>query len=434
MRIHREFLVVMGSLILGFSIVGHAGAAPPNLTFTRAVALALIHQPKVAARRDETSAASRLADAQGASFLPHVGLRAGTLFSSTQNGVPDFESSNGWREITGQVVLNQKIYDPQALAAIGVARAQAAFAHYRVLQCRLEIARMVARTYYTLQMQQAAIAIWRLAVNQSQTNLAATEQGLRAGIRSELDLLRTRTALRQAREGQTQARLKRSTSARLLMLMTGLPTLPPLVPEPPIGAGFALPPLTQLEATALAGQPILAAAESRERRAAALLAAVRGQRLPHVQLRAAYGWDTLELPWDNRPGWGVGINVSMPIFHSGELRARKEAARMRLNAARERSLQVRVDLRTSLNAVWGKARAALDAYKAATELMQARKRIWQISMTGYRAGHLSSLELLLAQQNWIHSRQARLADAARLRLALAQMQLLTGQLPGDNNR
>ncbi len=433
MSIHQRFLMIMGSLLLGLFIASNADAAIRNLTFPHAVALAIIHQPKVAALQDETNAASRLVDAQKATFLPHVGLEAGALFSSTQNKVPDLESSNGWREITGQVVLNQKIYDPQAFAAIGAARAQAAFAHYRCLQDQLDIARMVARVYYRLQMQQAAIKIWKLAVNESKANLKATKEGLRAGIRSELDLLRIQTALRQAMEGLRQAMLKRLTLARLLMLMTGLSSLPPLVNGPPINHRFVLPSLTQLEATAFVRQPMLAAAESRERRAAALLVVARGQQLPHVQLRATYGWDTLELPWKTRPGWSVGINVSMPIFYDGE-RALKQAALLRLDAAKERLLQAKIDLQRALSRVWGEAKAALDAYKAALDLTQIKERIWQINMRGYRAGRLSSMELLRAQQNWLHNQQSKLADLARLRLMLAQMRLLTGQLPGGSNR
>ncbi len=331
-------------------------------------------------------------------------------------------------------MIDQKIYDPQATALIEAARASAAFARYRTLQGRLAIARMVARIYYGLQMQQSSISIWRLSVDQSKSNLAATKKGLVAGIRSQLDLLRSRTALREVQESLSQARIKRQTLVRLMMLMTGLSSLPPLAAEPPVGKGFELPSPAQLEAAALTKQPALAMAASRKRRATALFNAARGQYIPHVKLQAAYGWDTLEFPWDTRPGWSLGINLSMPIFNNGELRAKKDAARLSLTAAKERSLQARLNLHTSLNAILGKARAALDSYKASNNLMQDRKRIWQISRKGYRVGRLSSLELLLAQKEWIRGQQKRLTELARLRLALAQMQLLIGKLPEDDNR
>ena len=436
MRIHKNFFVIMGALFMGFFLATHAGAATRtrNLTFSHAVALALSHQPEVAAEMNEAKAASRLADARKSIFYPKIGLHVGSLFSSIGNGIADFESSNGRREITGQVVLNQKIYDPQATAAIEAALAKATFTHYRTLQGQLAIAHMVANIYYELQMQQSSLSIWRLSVDQSKSNLAATKKGLVTGIRSELDLLRSRTALREVQENLSQARIKRKTLAGLMMLMTGLSSLPPLAVGPPVSTGFVLPPLAQIEASALIKQPALSMAESRKCRAAALFNATRKQYIPHVKLQAVYGWDTLEFPWDTRPGWSIGINISIPIFSNGELRAKKDTARLRLTSAKERSLQARLDLHKSLNAIWGKAKAALDAYKASTNLMQDRKRIWQISRKGYRAGRLSSMELLLAQQEWIRGQQTRLASLAHLRLALVQMQLLIGKLPEKNNQ
>jgi outer membrane protein TolC len=207
-----------------------------------------------------------------------------------------------------------------------------------------------------------------------------------------------------------------------------------LAVPPAIGSDFTLPPLPRIRAAALQKQPALAMAQSRQRRAAALLAAARGERLPRAQLQAAYGWDTLGSPWGERPGWSAGVSVSVPLFDAGELRDRADAARLKVNAAKARVLQARLDLRASLATVWGDAGAALNAYRAAGDLARTKRQIWQISKEGYRAGRLSSLDLLLAQRDWIRSQQAELADSARLRLALVRLRLLAGQLPADNNQ
>jgi len=433
MRVRPGWLTVLGWLLLGFSTASYAETAAGGLTLARAVALALVHQPGVAAQQDAADAASRLVDARKAAFSPHLGLQASETFNSMENGTPDFTSANGRQEITGQVVLEQKLYDPPGAAAIGAARAEAEFAHYRALQNRFAVAGMVARTYYKLQAQQAAIAIWRLPAAESQADLDAAQRGLRPDVRTRLDLLRLQTALRQAQQGLSQAKLARATSVRLLMLMTGLSTLPALATPPPISADFTLPSLPEIQAAALQTQPALVIARSRQRRAAALLTAARAARLPRAQLQAAYGWDTLG-SFSARPGWSAGVSVSMPLFDGGELHDRAAAARLRLSAARQHALQTRLDLRASLTTVWGDARAALNAYRAARDLARRKQRIWQISKEGYRARQLSSLDLLLAQRDWIRGRQAELADATRLRLALMQLRLLAGQLPTDNNQ
>ncbi len=436
MRMRPGWLGVVGGALLGLSVASYgATPTPPGaLSFTRALALALAHQPGLAARRDEASAALRLAQASKAVFFPHLGLHAGVMVSGMKNDIPDFTTANGRREITAQVVLDQALFDPRATAAIAAAQAGAEFAHYRVLHDRFAVAAMVARTYYTLQRQHAAIAIWKLATTQSRADLDAARQGLRAGVRTRLDLLRLQTALRQARQELTQVRLQHSTSARLLMLMTGLSTLPALATPLPIRTTFTLPSLTRIQRAALHRQPALAMARSQRRRAAALLAGARAARWPRAQLQAAYGWDTLNAPGAIPAGWSAGVSVSMPLFNAGELRDRAGAARLRLSAARAHALQIRLDLRASINTVWGNARAALDAYRTSRGLAQTKQQIWQISREGYRAGRLSSLDLLLAQRDWVHGQQAELANAARLRLALVRLRLLTGQLPTDNTQ
>ena len=201
----------------------------------------------------------------------------------------------------------------------------------------------------------------------------------------------------------------------------------------PINADFALPSLPKIQVAALQTQPALAMARSRQHRAAALLTVARAARLPRAQLQAAYGWDTLG-SLSARPGWSAGVSVSMPLFDGGELRDQTSAARLRLNAASQHALQTQLDLRASLSTVWGDARVALDAYRADRDLARRKQQIWQISKEGYRARQLTSLDLLLAQRDWIRGQQAVLADATRLRLALVQLRLLAGQLPVDTNQ
>jgi outer membrane protein TolC len=269
-------------------------------------------------------------------------------------------------------------------------------------------------------------------VEQARSTLEATQQGLRAGTRARVDLLRADLALRQAQGGLAQARAEEASNMRLLALMTGLTALPPLAPAAPIASDLALP--SQAELEPLRDQPALAIASDRERREAALLAAAKGRRWPKVQIEAAYGWDSLALPWQTGPGWSAGVSLSMPLFDGGALRAREDAADLALNGAKERYRQARLDVRQALAAALGQAQAALAAYQTARDLAEAKGEVWRISREGYRAGQLSSRELSLAQQDWVSSQLAWLEDAARLRLALAKMQILAGRLPVEHGR
>ena len=112
--------------------------------------------------------------------------------------------------------------------------------------------------------------------------------------------------------------------------------------------------------------------------------------------------------------------------------AKEQAARLRFGASRERARQVELDLRQTLSSALGNAKVALTSYKAGKEDTRIKKHIWHISEEGYRAGKLSSIDLILAQQEWFNSQQAQLKQIANLRYAVARMHLLMGQLAKDD--
>ncbi|HEB80844.1 MAG TPA: hypothetical protein ENI71_03095, partial [Chromatiales bacterium] len=102
-------------------------------------------------------------------------------------------------------------------------------------------------------------------------------------------------------------------------------------------------------------------------------------------------------------------------------------------AASERYRQARLRVREAMAAAWSNARAALAAYRSASALSRTEEAIWHDSEAGYRAGRMGGLALFLAQQDWLDTRLRRLRAAARLRMALARIDLLAGRLPGGGS-
>lgn len=422
-------LALIGLALAGGVAVAAPGAAAP-LDLGRALRLALAHQPALRAQADLARAGEIGVRARRGTLFPQLSLQAGDVYSSTDNGAPDFAAANGPREFSTLLVLRQRLFDPAASAAVDAARAQAAFARYRLLRGRLETAAAVARVYYDLQVAQAAQRVWSNAVAINRRMVAATRRALHAGNRARIDLLRAQAALRTAQGELEQTRARASGARRLLALMTGLDPLPPLAAARMPSARLVLPGRTRIEAAALSGQPLVLMAKSRERRRAALVRQARGERLPHLGLLAAYGWDTLHRPSGANLGWSAGLELSMPIFAGGTLRAREDQARVERRAARNRYRAARLQVREAVAAAWSQARAALAAYRSAAALSRTKEEIWHDSEAGYRAGRLGSLALFLAQQDWLDSRLAALRAAEGVRLAQARIDLLAGRLPG----
>lgn len=402
------------------------------LSLSAVIRLALANQPVVAAARDRAGASAEDARARAAVLWPQLGVRGGDLFSSGDDGLVDFAAANGAREITGQLVASQWFLDRSARAMVLASRADAAFARFRTLATRLEVAEMVAEAYFALESQRAAVDVWQAAEQIAARTLAATQEGLAAGTRARIDLLRAQLSVSQARQGLEVAREEETSTTRLLALMTGLETLAPLEAAAPPFPGLELPRLEELEVEAVRNQPSLAMLRAQHEREGALLAAARGERVPTVGAEVAVGWDTLELPWRVDPGWSAGVFLTVPVFTSGDIRARVAAARLRTEAAEKTYEQGRLELKESLVRALGEAASALAGVRSDERIVPDKAEVARISEEGYRAGQLSSLELFLAQQELIQSRLSLVESTARLRHALARLDLLTGKLPGGS--
>ncbi|HEY5007362.1 MAG TPA: efflux transporter outer membrane subunit [Caulobacteraceae bacterium] len=127
-------------------------------------------------------------------------------------------------------------------------------------------------------------------------------------------------------------------------------------------------------------------------------------------------------------GWNIGAGLTAPLFHSGELTAKKREAEANARAALDVYEQTVLtafaqvaDVLTALandNQSYADQTRALDAANARVEMMRK----------GYAAGGVSAYQLLEAERDWQRTRLqlnqqgfGRYADAAQLLLATANV-------------
>ncbi|MFC0397824.1 efflux transporter outer membrane subunit [Paraburkholderia rhizosphaerae] len=131
--------------------------------------------------------------------------------------------------------------------------------------------------------------------------------------------------------------------------------------------------------------------------------------------------------------WNIGLNLTQPLFHGGELHARKRAAQAAYDAAfasyRQTVLQALQQVADTLHALNGDARELQARDEAAS---QAQASV-QIAQGQYAAGGVSQFGLIDAQRQALqtaidrtHAQADRLADTAAL------FQALGGMTPDDS--
>ncbi len=405
-----------------------AGEGAP-LDLATVVRLALEHQPKVVRAGSVAGAAEAAVSRAGARLRPQVQLRGADIFTGSRNGELDFISRDAPREVVGQVVVEQMLYDREAAARVRAAEAGAAAARAAGGDVRLEVATAASDAYFEVLARQAEIEVWRASRDQARRVVEATAEAVAGGTRNRLDLLRARLVVEKAEQGLAVARADASSASERLRILVGLDELPPLAEQSPPGPEVVVPGMDELTERAARFQPRIERLRHEVDRESALLAAARGRRWPQAYAEGAAGWDTGALPWRVDPGWSAAIYIVLPVYDGGAVGAAEEGARYRLEAARAEYRQALLDVRGELAKARGEGEAALARYRAADAAVTTREEIARISREGYRVGRLGSLDLAAAEEDAVRGRLDRVSAAAEVYRALARLDILTGRLP-----
>ena len=407
----------------------------PTLTLSQAIQRALANQAQI--RAAEHLVAQRVAQQKAASadLLPSLSLATGGIWADTGNGQPLWASANGARELIGQLQLSIPLYAPQARAVETLAHDQVSVARYQARQARLLVAAEVTASYYRLALYANEGDVWRGALAAAQDILAATRKSYRAGARSRLDLTQARLTVSKAQAGLDQTLPLAAATRRVLALQTAYASDAAL---PPLAASATprqeLPRQSALLEQAARSQPLLQAAAGEIRAAHALVRYHQAARLPTVQARLGYGWDTIGTPQSRNLGWGGSVILRIPIFGFGRNRDRIDAAQENLAAMEAGKAALLLQIQSRIATDYGKAQAADNALRNDLTLAREAQAIYEMTRKGYLAGALSGLALQQAESNWVQA-QLKLAGAAiQAQLARAQLILDSGLLPaGEPN-
>jgi NodT family efflux transporter outer membrane factor (OMF) lipoprotein len=179
-------------------------------------------------------------------------------------------------------------------------------------------------------------------------------------------------------------------------------------------------------------RPDVLAAEAAVHAASAQVGVATANLFPHISLSASLGTEAFK-PSNLFTGagsvWSAGLSLTQPIFHGGELMAKRKAAIASYDAAIADYQQ------TVLNAFQNVADTlvALDqdaaTLQAAQEAARASEQSFANASARYRLGGVSYPSMVLTEQHWhsaklteIQARAARLADTAALFQAMGTPQ------------
>jgi outer membrane protein TolC len=200
----------------------------------------------------------------------------------------------------------------------------------------------------------------------------------------------------------------------------------------------AVPPFTDVRMMAERGNPDLRLAVETLRAAGQDVRGAKNALLPTVAVELVYGIEANEFALHSRIaaqpdlgvlpnlGYAITVNLTVPIWDWGGLRSKIHQSETRERQAKTMLSQAQRQLLSNLYSMYNEtlaARTAADNLRRVVDLASESARLINLR---YEAGESTALEIVDAQNTLVQARNAADDAEVRYRVAVAELQTLTG--------
>lgn len=380
----------------------------------RLVEATLASNPTLAQAMARVREAQALADYAHAGLLPSASYDfkdTRQRFSKNDIIPPPFNGGSYWEGQQGINLSWDIDFWGKQSALIRQARSQTVAAELDIASARLALAGAVAQSYVELYRQFALADVARRTEEQRLHILDITQNRVKAGLDTNVELREAEGAVPQAHVDLTQAQAQISLAIHQLAALSGRGAdAYAEIKRPTLKLDAPLPLPQALPADLLGRRPDVLAARQRVEAATAGRAAAKAAFYPDVSLTAFAGTSSIgfQTLFEAASGtYGVGPALHLPLFDAGRLKADYRGATAEIDDAvasynstvLQAVRQVSDQLSTidALNYELGEQQKALDSAEEAYRLAGER----------YKAGLSSYLSVLNAETQVLGARRQR---------------------------
>ena len=416
-----------------------ASTAPVTLTLQDALQRAKKVNPDYRAAQTEYGLAKEDKVQSRAALLPNVNYT--TSFIYTQgHGIPDvgrFVANNGVHEYISQGTVHQEF----SLANYAEFRRTQAL--QALAQARLEIASRglvvtVVQAYYGFVVAQQKYATTQRAQMEAQRFFDISQKLQLGGEVAQSDVIKAQIQLEQQNRDLSEAELEMNRSRLELSVLVfpdfneNFTVVDDLqMPEP-------LPSFSEVQAAAGNKNPELRAALASVQEASRAVKAAWNGFLPSVSIDYFYGIDanqyavngidpTTGLPFRTL-GSAATATLQLPIWNWGANRSKLKQANLREQQTHIELSAIQRELLAKLRNLYAEAETARSQLDSLTRSADLAAQSLHLTTLRYQAGEASVLEVVDAQNTLTQARNSLNDGQARYRVALANLQTLTGTL------
>ena len=412
----------------------------PALKLTLQDALARARKNSVAFQSALTDSAIARQDKwqAGAALLPSVAYNNQALYTQgapkgSTTGVPVvFIANNAVHEYISQADIHESI-DLAGVSSFRRAAALAAAAKARAEVASRGLVVTVVQDYYSVAAAQQKVLSAQKAADEGDRFLKLTQDLEHGGevahsdvIKAELQATERRRALQEVQLGLLNARLDLA-----VLIFPDFNDNFEVAED--LHAAAPLPTLGEVQQQAARENPDVRAALESARAAGFDVTGARAGYLPSLSVDYWYGIDAPQFAV-NGPGGASNLGsaaaatLNIPIWNWGATQSRiKQAELRRAQAQRELSLAQR-RLLAEIKSLYSEAETAMNELGGLARSAQLAEESLRLTTLRYKGGEATVLEVVDAQTTYAQSSAAYQDGAVRYRVALANLQTLTGVL------
>ena len=428
-----SFVAVMLSVCGWCQVSGTANAPPgqrPTISLQDALARAKVNSPQFRAAVMQSGLAREDRVQARAALLPSVDYVTGAIYTEpNRESSPRFIAANGVREYISQGAVHQSIGFSsfadyrRAHAAEALANAQAEIATRGLVV-------VVVQSYYGAIVGQRKTANAQQAADEAQRFLDLSERLEKGGEVAHADVIKAQLqandSIRALQESQLAAE-----KARLDLAVLLFPVFTQdfdLVDD--LRFTTPLPQVAEVQTLAARNNPELKAALAAAQVASNEVQSAIGGHLPTLSLDYFYGIDAPQYATytngNRNLGYEVSASLRLPIFNWGATQSRVRQAELRRTQAQVELSATQRQALADLQAFYSEASVAknqIEILKRSADLAQESLRLTTLR---YQAGEATALEVVDAQNALVLARNNYDDGEVRYRLAVANLQTLTG--------
>lgn len=293
----------------------------------------------------------------------------------------------------------------------------------------------VSNAFYDALLSKELLQLAQQNLEQRIRHLEEAKKKYAAGTATEYDVLAAEVAVENARPEVIRGEnLVRITRDRLRFLL-GLEDREIEVQGALTAEAVPVPSLEECLTLAWKNRPELAALKHRIGMGEELIKVYRAMDKPRLDLKAGYGWKSLDILTTKGEGttWSAGVYLTFPFFDGLRTRGKVAQAQSELNS-------LKIEEAKLLDAIVLQTREALNALREAEEIVKAlsgnvaqAKKLLAMAEKGYEFGVKTKLDvddaelnLMLAQTNLAKARRDYLAARTNLQWVMGVIELSKG--------